>query len=76
MFMSRLALCETDHASVTGDIRGFVLRASDDTEILRERVMMAASVVVTSFSMRLRNFGRAENKGRSENPFRAMHTKE
>ena len=34
--MSRLALCETDHANATGNIRGCVLCASDDVEILRE----------------------------------------
>jgi hypothetical protein len=34
--MSRLALCETDHASDTGDNRGCVLCASDGADILRE----------------------------------------
>ncbi len=34
--MSRLALCETDHESDTGDNRGCVRCALDDAEILRE----------------------------------------
>ena len=34
--MSRLVLCETDHASGTGNIRGGIICASDDAETLRE----------------------------------------
>jgi len=34
--MPRLVLCETDHESVTGDIRDCVLCVPDDAEILRE----------------------------------------
>jgi hypothetical protein len=34
--MPRLTLCETDHESVTGDIRDRVLPAWDGAEILSE----------------------------------------
>ena len=67
MLISRLVLCETDHASGTGEIRGCVLWASDDTAILPEWAMMSWSVVWTSLSIRSRNTGCAENEG-SVNP--------
>ena len=63
--MSRLVLCETDHASGTGNIRGGIICASDDAETLREWAMMTSSVVVTSFSMRSRNLGRAEKTNKA-----------
>ena len=59
--MSRLALWETDHASATGNIRDCVLCLSGDTE-LRKEAMMTSSAVLTSFSMKLRYVGCAENK--------------
>jgi len=46
--MSRLALCETDYASDTGDNRGCVLCASDDTELLREWAVITSSVVAAN----------------------------
>ena len=73
--MSRLALCETDHASDTGDNRGCVFCASDGAEILREWAMIARSVVVTNLLIRCRNFGRAGKKGIRQ-PVYPTHTKE
>jgi hypothetical protein len=70
--MSRFALCETDHASATGNIRDCVLGLSDDTEILRNGAMMTSSVVLASCSMKLRNFGCAETQqGKTTHTFNA-----
>jgi len=73
---SRLALCETDHASDTGDNRGCVFCASDGAEILREwAAMIAPSVIATNLLIRCRNLGRAGNKGIRQ-PVYPTHTKE
>jgi hypothetical protein len=66
MLMSRLALCETDHESDTGDNRGCGRCALDDAEVLREWAMMTPSVFTTNLLIRSRNLGCAGNKGRSE----------
>jgi len=63
--MPRLALCETDHASVTGNTL-CALCAPSDGEILRENAKMTSSVVATKLSIRSRNLGSAENKARGE----------
>ena len=75
MLMPRLALCETDHASDTGDNRGCDLCASDGAEILRDWARMSRSVVWTSLSIRSRNLDRAKNNGVRQ-PLYATHTKE
>jgi len=61
MLMPRLALCETDHASLTGDNRGCVLCVSDGAETSRESSIITPSVVATNLLIRWRNLGCAEN---------------
>ena len=62
MVTSRLALCDTDHASSTGDVGRGVFCTLGDAEALREWAMRTRFVVVIKWPMRSPNFGSAEHR--------------
>jgi hypothetical protein len=68
MMTSRLALCDADHASSTGDIGSCTFCALGDAgaRLGDECAMMARVVVAIKFSMRSPNFGSTEHEQRRQ----------